>query len=263
MSLDSRKVIIFAWILCQYSRLSVAMWKCNQAGYSVVPEQKIRHICSSSSERQRNSVHHVSNVSMEQVQDIMLSSVVLIKMKVERMFSKKVAWTSCVGNEATGKCGSEFCQMIARKHFLQVFIECMMMYPTDDNNPGSCTHMYKRIYISSFCAFHGIHINREYLLFASEVTLESNTNQQGECNVISDITYSYIYEYNVQLFENAMPTCTRHSNISEYTSNASDNPFSKTCKLPYSAEMTPCRCAKLEVLMNLLILPICMYLNIH
>ena len=251
--LKVHNVLILTLTLSLRPYFSLSMWKCDKVGYFLVSPQKIQTICSSQAERERNSVHYFSNDTTTQLQDIMLSSVLLIKMKVERKFSKKVAWTACVANSHTGNCGSEFCQMIAQKHFLQVYIDCMVMYPNvDNNNQETCTKMYSRIYISSFCSFPDILVNIEYLLFASEITLDNGIDSNTECRIINDITYSHIYQYNTTMFQSVVPKCMEHMYrdryASGYASNASYHPFSKPCTLPYHMEKTECGCTRPSVL---------------
>ena len=240
---DNKRLLCYCVIIQGCFHVVFSMWKCDQPGLSVIASESINEHCSSPEEQQRNRLHQYANISSLNLKSIEHSSLLMIKFKVDRKFSKKVAWTSCV-TTSTGsdeKCSSEFCQLIARKHFLEVHVDCIMMYP----NAGSsseydvCFQMYKKIYISSFCNFHDIKIHREYLLFASEVTFDTSTEV---CSIVNDMTYSHIFQYNSGLFRRMLPRCItgNHSEVVELNDGDDESVFASQCEIPDEVELFLC-----------------------
>lgn len=196
------KVTIVVLVLILILGCNGIIWRCKESGYGVVPNDDIRQLCDE--DQERNSVRYMEQLSNKELEEILLSSVLMLKLRIERVFNKKTSWTSCVMDG--GRCGSQFCQLMARKHYLQIYVECVQVYTNYIDGDSQCLSLYNRIYISSFCHFDEVREDETYLLFASEVTLQSS-GSSSRCGFINEITYTHIFEYNSDLYDRALDGC--------------------------------------------------------
>ena len=171
---------------------------CRKAGSDAISEREVIEFCDFAEhlfygDMGTNKAVDYKDMDKEELDKLVFSSVLILSIKVERIFRKRVSWNACVDHPDYNTCGPEYCRLSSKKHFMDVKIQCMLVYPDVNNvdyEDTSCLTMFDRMYISSQCPFDSFHVNGEYIMFASAIELQRRSVDDVMCDVISDVTYS-------------------------------------------------------------------------